>query len=171
VKKTSPKQTTPKKKPLVVRPKVVGDPVGPTGFEWDEEKGAGRFELKWTKGGLLWDSLPEVVLQDFAEECLELVWKDHWENVRVRNWVNSLLSIIRKEIEGWVDIERYARMKKWPNAFSEQAAATGGVDESPGGLMALMVSLLVFAFVLCEREIECILMFWFLDRTTTSWMM
>jgi hypothetical protein len=77
---------------VVVRPKVVGDPVGPTGFEWDEEKGAGRFELKWMKGGLLWDSLPEVVLQDFAEECLELV---------------------------------------------------------------LMVSLLVFVFVLREREIEC----------------
>ena len=166
-KKAPKKQTTQKKKPLVVRPKVVGDPVGPTGFEWDEEKGVGRFELEWTKGGLLWDSLPEVVLQDFPEECLVLVWKDHWENVRVRNWVNGMSRVLRQEIEGWVDIESYARMKKWPTAFPEQAVATGGVDESPGGLV-LMVSLLVFLFVLCGRE--SVLMFWSLDRTTTSWM-
>ena len=70
LKKNTPFKNTPRRK------KDAGNPIGPTRFEWNEDKGEGYFELEWMKAGRLMDSPPEVVLQDFAAECMEMVWMD-----------------------------------------------------------------------------------------------
>jgi hypothetical protein len=68
-----------------------------------------------------------LVLKDKPEECLELLWRNHREQVVVMDWIYGLKSM--KKILNGSDIETYAKHNQWEGSFEVPSAAsvtTGG---------------------------------------------
>jgi hypothetical protein len=139
--------TTQKKKPKKIKEIIAAeeegqpddddddDPWGEmdavTGFNWSAK--SPTFTVVWSKAGSH-EEKARLVLLDKPRKCMKILWRDHRNNLRVMNWINNL-KIMKKRVEGWVDIETYARHCQWEGSFEVPIAAciNAIVDDKPVG--------------------------------------
>jgi Histone H1-like nucleoprotein HC2 len=87
----------------------------------------GEMVIRWSNRGVVRHPL-YTVFNTSPHECLEVIWRDFWDDLCVRNWINGLGYVadrMESEEGGWTDIEAYARFWKLPNWFAVGNAAVG----------------------------------------------
>ena len=92
-------------------------------FMWPAHNANGKkeFNVKWS-GNLKETKEPAMrVLKDMPEEALRVIWKDHHNNIQMREWINKAGG--RSFRKSWVDIETYALKHNWPPATPIPIAA------------------------------------------------
>ena len=92
-------------------------------FVWREK----AFQIKWSNNSMISLDNAMLVLQDEPEEALRVIWEGYHNNLRVREWINSVAG---RFVDGWVDIEQYARERDWRGAIYVAAAAAAACETS-----------------------------------------
>jgi hypothetical protein len=88
-------------------------------FNWKTK----RFLIDWEKGGRR-EHNAKVVIEDWPEEALEVLWREHRDKLHVRAWVDKLM---KKKENGYIDIENYAAQRNWEGSYDRPAVATAPV--------------------------------------------
>jgi hypothetical protein len=84
-------------------------------FNWKTKK----FLIRWERGRPRTHRATDV-LEDWPEEALEVLWRDHRMNLNMRTWVDKIMS---KKDSGYLDIESYAAQRQWEGSYDPPAAA------------------------------------------------
>lgn len=91
----------------------LGEMVEVIGFTWSTVQP--KFLVRWSKGGKLRHPA-SVVLIDFPNEALKVLWKGYRNKLQVMDWVNGL-DCMKSVVDGWKDIESYAANLQWDGSF------------------------------------------------------
>jgi hypothetical protein len=91
---------------------------------WGSDKPNGRkkFQVRWTtkSTGATEETVEPAmrVFGDLPEECLKVIWDEHWDSPKVQKWVNGVGRNLKRLGEDWVDFNHFAMRRGW----------AGGVD-------------------------------------------
>ena len=95
-------------------------------FNWKEK----TFKNTWTGNGTVTNDSYDLVLQDYPEEALKVIWDQHKNNMQVREWINGVGGLY---VEKWLDIEDYARVRRWVGCLNVAIAAKTTITTIAGG--------------------------------------
>jgi hypothetical protein len=95
-----------------------GKMMGVVKFLWREKK----FLLKWSKRKKPERQGAKEVFEDWQEEAMLVIWRDHRENVRIRDWTTTMM---REKNPDFIGLEQYAKEMNWEGGIDIPVEATG----------------------------------------------
>jgi hypothetical protein len=107
-----------------------GDMMDVIGFHWSTVEQP-EFIVRWSKGGKL-KHPAGVVLADFTEEALLVLWKGYRNVMPIVNWINGL-DCMKEIVDGWDGFESYAARLGWVlGSFVDPGVAVAKVEKTRG---------------------------------------
>jgi hypothetical protein len=75
-------------------------------FKYGDMEKSKKFKVQWLSGKSTWES-PINVVTHWPSNALTHIWNHHQSDIRVLDWINRSKQI-KRNIKGFVDIEKYA---------------------------------------------------------------